>query len=169
MPDANPFSLFHLPGGQLVRDTGTLLELEPYLAEHGLLLTRPDAARLLETSARTLSALGRFELDTGVLCEIARRLAASGLITQEGYVRAVEDLYEAFHSLKNQTSDQVSDEELLDALFAGFTKYEGSVELVLGRGAERIVENHRRGDPLADFAKRQSEQDEEDEYWAQTM
>ena len=165
MAHTNPLAIFRLPDNPYERNINALMEVNPVLQARGFFLTQAEAGQILEAGARILSSLGRYEIDTLVLQDIASRLTDSAFVSREGFVRAVEDLYEVFHSLKNQTSDQVDDADLLDALFVFYDWLEGSIDLLLGKGAEKIMENHRRGVSLTETGKLEEEKQEDEAYW----
>ena len=137
-----------------------LLAMNEELRGHNLALTRQDASDLLASRGRALKNQGRVELGAGVMQALLRRLAESAYITQENFVTMACELYEVFHFVKNETSDRVGDEELLDAVMLYFEKVcGGSAELLMGKGAERIVENFRQRRELADTQRTEEEED----------
>lgn len=131
------FSLFLPQGG-----ADELLALNPQLKAHGLQLTQKDVHELLAFRTRALKNQGRIELGTGITQAIVKRLAESPYAVQESFVRTVDELYETFHYIKNATSDFVDDEELLDAVMDVYENVcRGSAELLMGKGAQRIIDN----------------------------
>ncbi|NLN45392.1 MAG: hypothetical protein GX153_02335 [Clostridiaceae bacterium] len=119
------------------------------LAEQGFPIAPADAARIIDGAIHILARLGRVEFGSWVLCEVLRRCGRSAHVQPDSLMDTAEALYEVFHETKSQTNDLVSDDELLDAVFMLFERYSGSIELVVGKGVEQMVENHRRGVPLA--------------------
>ena len=89
---------------------------------------------------------------------------AAPYISQDNYATTVSELIETFYYFKNETLDEVSDEDLIDLmeeLFDG--RCQGSMELLQGREMERIAHNIRYGTWTNDNEEMQVE-DEEDEY-----
>lgn len=137
-----------------------LLSLNPSLNAHGLSLTPENAAEILESGKRALKNQGRVELGTSVTQEIVKRLSASPYVTQDSFVSSVCDLYEVFHFIKNALSDFISDEEVLDAMMFSFENVcHGSVEFLMGKGAEKIIHSLRHEEDEDD------EKDGEEENW----
>jgi len=162
------FSFSMIPLSQVAgaaENTHALLSLNPELQPHGLILTEADVGALSIARVQTLKSLGRIELDLTVTQEIARRLSASAYITQDTLVQTIADLYEIFHYIKNATSDHIPDVELLDALLLNYENFDGSTELMLGKGIERIVENYRQHASLSDFSMSDAEWKEMVDYW----
>lgn len=139
-----------------------LLSLNSELKEHTLMLTPEDANEILASRSRTLKNQGRVELDTKVTQAIIKRLSESSYVTQNNFLSCIDDMYETFHFIKNATSDLISDKDILDAMMVYFEKFcHGSVELLMGKGVEKIVENYRNHKKLTEI----SHPEEEENYW----
>lgn len=139
-----------------------LLDLNSGLKDHDLILTPKNVEEILVSRDRALKNQGRVELDTKVIREIIKRLSESSYITQNNFLSCINDVYETFHFIKNETSDFISDEDILAAVMVYFEKVcHGSVELLMGKGVEKIVENFKNQKGLAEIEK----SEEEEEYW----
>ena len=139
-----------------------LLALNNVLKGHALILTPEDAEEILASRSRALKDQGRVELDIKVTQTIIKRLSESSYITQDNFLSCINDIYETFHFIKNATSDFISDEDILAAVMVYFEKVcHGSIELLMGKGVEKIVENFKNQKQLTEIEK----PEEEDEYW----
>lgn len=90
-----------------------ILEMNNESREFGLELTPQDAVQLLEARDRSLQQLGRIELGIGVSKSIIRSFCSSSYISKEEYVPALNELYEIFHYMKNETEDKIGDDEVI--------------------------------------------------------
>ncbi|HEX3027683.1 MAG TPA: DUF6323 family protein [Clostridia bacterium] len=139
-----------------------LMLLNQDLQGGGMMLSRTEADEILTERSRALKSRGRIELDIGVTKTLLKRLAVSPFVGRDQLVKTVSALYEVFHHIKNQTSDHVGDDEVIDAIMIYFEKVcGGSAELLTGKGTERIIENYRDGQPLSDIPQNT----EEESYW----
>ncbi|WP_368490616.1 DUF6323 family protein [Clostridium sp. BJN0013] len=142
------------------KDITELLKLNKHLKKQNLFLKEWDVKDIIETRNITLKAQGRLELNMNILKDIIRELAYSPYVNQHNLVENINDIYEIFHYIKNHTSDFLEDEEIFKAIMFLFNKvYNGSTELMKGKGIERIVNNFRSGRELTDM-----EDEEGDEY-----
>lgn len=96
------------------------LETNREAATHGLQLTLEDAREIVSARNRLLRELGRVEFGVETIRELARVFSASSFITQEDYAATLIELLELFHWLKNETDDQLSDHNLILAMYRLF-------------------------------------------------
>ncbi|MDP4152974.1 MAG: DUF6323 family protein [Bacillota bacterium] len=138
-----------------------LTSLNIELREHGLSLTQGDAEDIVDLRDKTLKNLGRVELDMTVSKELIKKLSDSPYITQDTLVETVADAYDVFHFIKNLTSDQIPDEDIISAITVYFNEVcRGSAELLMGKGAECIIKNYKEKKKLDDIEPRRDE-----EFW----
>lgn len=97
-----------------------LLETNRSAAAHGLQLTMDDAEEIVSARNRLLGELGRVEFGAETMRELAIVFSASSFITQEDYAATLIELLELFHWLKNETDDQLSDHDLILAMYRLF-------------------------------------------------
>lgn len=139
-----------------------LLSLNSRLERHGLQLTEETAEEIIKSRSQILKNQGRVELDTKITQAIIKMLSDSSYITQDNFVSSVNDVYETFHFIKNETSDLVTDEDILDAVMTSFDRVcHGSTELLMGKGAKQIIDNFENSKDLTDVENRK----EVEEYW----
>lgn len=138
-----------------------ILELNQELGKQSLALSPAEAEELIVNRAQALKNQGRIELDLSVMKAFALKLSESPYISQENYVRTISELYEVFHYIKNATSDFISDEDVINAVM---TYYEnichGSAELLMGKGADKIISNFKEKSDLNKI-----EESGDEEYW----
>jgi|GEM_PF-2330505 len=122
-----------------IEEAAGLLQLNARLQSYGWVLSREDAADILENRDRILKSHGRVELDLSVTQKLIVGLAASAYVTQEEFLSTLNDIYETFHDLKNALSDFTGDDEMIEAILMCLDEdCGGSSELLLGLGAEKI-------------------------------
>lgn len=80
----------------------------------GLCLSQKDAELLLVEKKRILREERRVEFGQSILPQIIDLFCDSSFISQDDYVGALVRLQEIFYLYKNEMSDEVSDEELLN-------------------------------------------------------
>lgn len=138
-----------------------LLELNQELEKHSLALSPAEAEELIANRTQALKNQGRIELDLSVTKAFALKLSESPYISHENYVRTISELYEVFHYIKNATSDFVSDEDVINAVMVYYEKVcHGSAELLMGKGADKIIRNFKQKSDLNEIEKSGDE-----EYW----
>lgn len=105
----------------------------------GIRIDEQTALRLVQNRETALRNTGRLEFGAGILPDLVTAFADSPFLGR------LEDdlcaLNEAFYQIKNETRERLSDEELLawmEGSFNGWCK--GSIELLLGRGLEQLLE-----------------------------
>lgn len=134
---------------QKSKGTTELLRLNEHLKERNLFLKEEDVRDIIEMRNITLKAQGRLELNMNILKNIVTELAYSPYINQYNLIESINDVYEIFHYIKNHTSDFLGDEEIFKVIMFLFNKvYNGSTELMKGKGIERILNNFRSGREL---------------------
>ena len=111
-----------------------------------LTLSKEEAKLLIDTRQEALRAMNRIEIGGGTINKIIGRFKASPYISQYNYVKIISELIDTFYYFKNETLDEVSDDELIELmeeLFDG--RCHGSIDLLQGREMERIAHNIRCG------------------------
>lgn len=134
-----------------------------FTAKFGLVLSREDAAALVETRTLALKSNGRIEFGGGVIDKIIREFCDSPYISMHNYADTLHELTEIFYFYKNETLDLMSDDDLIKFMKNSFDgKCQGSLELLSGRELANMARNLRYG--YAPDYSEDSECDEEDEY-----
>lgn len=129
-------------------------KLNDDLRTHDLVLSVKDAKDIINTRNNALKAQGRIELNLDVMKSIIKELGKSSYVNQDNLVETISDMYEVFHYVKNSTSDFLCDDEILKTIMFFYnTVYGGSMELIKGKGIEKIIDNFRNGKDIDDIKK----------------
>lgn len=120
-------------------------------SHYRLLLSQADALELIETRSLALSSNGRIEFSGGVINKIIMKFCDSPFLSQFNYVSTLNDLLETFYYFKNETLDELSDDELISWMKKYYDQTcQGSVELLQNRELEALAHNIRFG--ISDYA-----------------
>lgn len=125
---------------------------------YGLVLSQSEAQELVETRSESLSSNGRIEFSGGIINKLIIEFCDSPFISQFNYASTLNELVEIFYYFKNETLDEISDDDLIILMkkyFDGNCK--GSMELLQNRELEVLAHNIRYG--VSDY-----EDVHEDEY-----
>jgi hypothetical protein len=118
---------------------------------YGLMLSQEEAQELVETRAEALSRNGRMEFAGGIINKLIIEFCDSPFLSQSNYAATLNELIETFYYFKNETLDEISDDELISLMKKYFDqKCQGSVELLQNRELESLARNIRYG--ISDYA-----------------
>lgn len=116
--------------------TSTNLQSRRYM----LHLSEKDAVQIIESRNRILSDVGRLELNYDIVQKIINTFCTSPYINQHDYTETICDLLEIFYYYKNETRDEISDDDLIDFMKSSFDgSCFGSLELLVNRELENLV------------------------------
>lgn len=105
----------------------------------GLALTEEEVVSLTEQRFEVLQETRRVEFGRGPLLELVSTFGRSTHVNQETYVEVLAALQELFYRLKEETKEEVSDNDLIDALYYFFEEEaQGSIEACDGLSSEQI-------------------------------
>lgn len=104
----------------------------------GLSLSEQGIAELMQQRAATLIETGRVEFGASILPDVVESFCDSPYLMQDEYETTLAGLVEAFYTYKNETRDQIADDELLCRMRACYDLYEGSVDAVSGMTLEQL-------------------------------
>lgn len=90
-----------------------LLDCNDMTIHYGLSLSAQQIQNLIEKRFQALKDTGRIEFGQGVLVKIITEFCNSPYITQDNYEDTIMELQDSFFYFKNESIDQVSDEELI--------------------------------------------------------
>lgn len=123
-----------------------VLSCNEVTSRYGLILSDADAHGLIQTRTEALSHNGRIEFSGGIISKLIMKFCDSPFISQFNYVSTINDLLETFYYFKNETLDEISDNELLSFMKKNFDQNcQGSVELLKSRDLEALARNVRYG------------------------
>ncbi|KAA8667666.1 DUF6323 family protein [Clostridium sp. MT-14] len=126
-----------------------IFKLNAELSKYNLVLGVEDIKDIINAKNSTLKSQGRIELNLDIIEFIIRKIGKSPYVNQDNLVETINDMYAIFHYVKNCTSDFLPDKQVLEALMFFYGNvYNGSMELVMGKGTEKIINNFRHGKKL---------------------
>ena len=144
---------------QELSGTNEILKLNETLKDNNLVLNKKDAEDIIKNRSIVLNQHGRIELNSSVTECIVKQIGKSPYIDQNNLVETINDMYEIFHYIKNFTSDLLPDEETVEAMMFFYNKvYNGSIELLKGKGSEMIISNFKNN---KDLKNTKAEEDDE--------
>lgn len=157
------FELINI-GSSLIQKQAVLevLTCNDFTTGYGLYLTEPEARELVETRSYALKATGRVEFGGGALDKIIKEFCDSPYLSTHNYLHTLHELTEIFYYYKSDTSDQVSDDDLIKFMHKEFDgSCHGSLELLGGRTLAAMAKNVHCG--LDPYTTEEDEEEEEDE------
>ena len=106
-----------------------LLKTNEYTCNFGLSLTKQDVAELMSLRKECLMEQQRVEFGKGVLEKLVYSFCDSDYIYQENYAETLARLQDIFYLYKNESMDELTDDELIDVMREVFDgECQGSLE-----------------------------------------
>lgn len=122
-----------------------MLKLNEYTATFGLVLSTEDAKLLASKRCDALKEQQRVEFGEGILPKLIFTFCDSCYIDQNNYVETIGRLQEIFYQYKNETMDELGDDELLESMREAFDgECEGSLEFLEETAMERLARKLRK-------------------------
>ena len=123
-----------------------IADCNQYTEKFGLQLSNQDVMTLMKDRAEVLREQQRVEFHGGILEKLIFAFCDSAYIYQDNYVETMGRLQEIFYLYKNESLDELSDDELIDYMREQFeNECEGSLDhledTVLEAFARGIREN----------------------------
>lgn len=123
-----------------------VISCNDYTQMFGIHISREDAELLLEERKHTLKEQGRVEFGEGILPKLFFTFCDSPYLYQDNYVDMIARLQEIFYLYKNESLDDISDEELLTYMKEQFDgECQGSLEYLEETSLEAFARNIRKG------------------------
>lgn len=123
-----------------------VLRCNRFTARYGLVLSENDAKELVQWHTQSLQGHGRVEFGHGTITKIIRAFADSPFILQSNYADILSDLIEGFYYAKNETFDQIGDDDLVAWMRSRFNgPCQGSIDLLFGRELDALIRSIRFG------------------------
>lgn len=114
--------------------------------EYGLILKESDVKELINTRNVALNKSGRIEFNGEIITKVILNFCDSPYISQYNYSETINELVEIFYNYKNETLDEIGDDELIEIMREYFDSYcNGSLELLEGKVLYTIADNIRNG------------------------
>ena len=122
-----------------------ILKLNEQTAAFGLSLTEQEANMLVEQRNDNLKQFGRVEFGEGILPKLIFTFCDSDYIDQNNYLDTIGRLQEIFYFYKNESMDELSDDELLSYMKEAFDgECEGSLEYLEETVLEKFARDIRK-------------------------
>lgn len=113
----------------------------------GLYLSEEQAQLLMAKRMDALCETGRVEFGEGILKKLIFEFCDSPYIMQDNYVEMILALQDAFYYFKNESLEQLSDDELIAFMKRHFDgDCEGSLEYLTSTSLEELCRSTRYGD-----------------------
>lgn len=114
--------------------------------EYGLKLSEQDVKAIVETRNQSLSSTGRVEFGGGIITKVISTFCDSPYILQSNYVEIINELIENFYYFKNETLEEISDDELIEFMKEYFdNKCQGDLDLLRYRYLDKVAHNVKYG------------------------
>lgn len=109
--------------------TNAIRKTNEYTTQYGLRLTDSDIQELLVSRRECLCSQQRVEFGGSVLDKIIYAFCDSEYIYQDNYVETIDRLQSIFYLYKNESLDELTDNELIDVMRNAFDeKCQGSLD-----------------------------------------
>jgi hypothetical protein len=106
-----------------------VIKCNQYTEKFGLRLSQQDAVNLLESRKNNLKEQERIEFGEGILSKLIFAFCDSPYIYQDNYVDSIEALQEIFYMYKNESMEELTDDELITYMKDNFdNECQGSLD-----------------------------------------
>ena len=121
-----------------------LQECNQITQKFGLVLSDVQIQRLINERFNALQTNGRVEFGEGILKKLVYAFCSSPYIDQIDYENTITELQEIFYYFKNESDDNISDDELISFMKHTFDgKAQGSLEYLAGTSLEELCRDSR--------------------------
>lgn len=126
-----------------------LQKTNEFTKQFGLTLSEGDMELLLEDRRQSLREQERVEFREGILPRLIFAFCDSPYIYQDNYTETIARLQEIFYLYKNETLDELTDDELIDLMKREFEgSCQGSLDYLEETCMERLARRIRYGEAL---------------------
>ncbi|WP_228416691.1 DUF6323 family protein [Terrisporobacter hibernicus] len=105
-----------------------LLKINDESSVYGLILTPQDVEEIIKSRGYSLKNYGRIDLNMDVTKKLINKIYTSQYTDKDDYVEIINDLQDIFYYLKNETLDEISDNEIIDIIVEFYEKTSGRIE-----------------------------------------
>lgn len=117
-----------------------------YTKKFGIVISQEEALTLLDERKYTLKEQERVEFGEGILPKLLYTFCDSPYLYQDNYVEYITRLQEIFYLYKNESMDDVSDDELLQIMKEHFDgECQGSLDYLEETCLETFARSIRKG------------------------
>lgn len=147
-----------------VNQIDTVMKCNSYTSKFGLTLTKEEALSLLEDRKQNLMEQERVEFGEGILPKLIETFCDSQYIYQDNYVDTIARLQEIFYFYKNESMDELTDDEILSYMKEKFDgPCEGSLDYLEETYLESFARDIRGGVEHNAFRRWELRRNEEEE------
>ncbi len=138
--------IFNLPVLKQKQQLEEIKKCNEYSSKFGVTLSDSEVIGLNENRKESLKSMGRVELGNGILPKLIFEFCDSPFIYQDIYADTLQALQEIFYYFKNESLDEISDDELIHIMREYFDQEcQGSIEYLQETTLEDICRNVRYG------------------------
>lgn len=113
--------------------------------KYGLVFSPAEAEELINGRNHAISNYGRVELGIEAVQKIIAAFCRSAYINQDEYADTIGELLDIFYEMKNDTEDQIGDEELIALMLEYYNgSCRGSLDLLRNRELALFANKFRR-------------------------
>ena len=143
---ANELDIYRSLGSVVKQlNLGEVLATNQESQKYGLVFSAAEAEELIQVRNQAISSHGRVELGIEVVQKIIAAFCRSSYINQDEYAATIGELLDIFYMMKNETEDQIGDEELIALMLEYFNgSCQGSLDLLRDRELALFAVNFRR-------------------------
>ncbi len=139
--EENALARFHAVSDSDIWD---IREWNEELKETGMYLKEEEIRNVLVNRQAVLNRRGRLQWSLSMLNKIIAMTSESAYVEKDQFAAAIDSFFETAVYLQNETSDFVSEEDILRAIFLYFNHFcGGDMELLRGSATDRIIKNYR--------------------------
>jgi hypothetical protein len=121
-------------------------ECNEYTSKYGLTLSETDVLEIYQCRKDTLKEQERIELEGSIIPKLIFEFCDSSYIYQDNYVEMIEGLQEIFYMYKNESLDELNDDELIMYMKEHFENdCQGSLDYLGDTCLEEFCRNLRSG------------------------
>ena len=131
---------------QQKQESANIIECNTVTKKYGLELSQEDVKNLLISRSNTLRYSQRIEFGESILPRLIYYFCDSQYINQDSYTDTLIELQEIFYTYKNETKDELTDDELLEFMKRQFEEVcYGDLEYLESTCLERFARAVRSG------------------------
>lgn len=119
-----------------------LLEINEKSSDYGLILSSKDVEEVIKSRKNTLKNYSRIDLNMEVTKKLIEILYTSPYTNQDDYVELINDLQDIFYYLKNETLDEISDDDIIEEISQFYEKSSGRIDNVQNL-CEKFIKDYR--------------------------
>lgn len=117
-----------------------LLKINDESSAYGLILTPQDVEEIIKSRGYSLKNYGRIDLNMDVTKKLINKIYTSQYTDKDDYVEIINDLQDIFYYLKNETLDEISDNEIIDIIVEFYEKTSGRIENIQNLSEKFAIE-----------------------------